>query len=60
MEEVELERLVSAAYRDRDRLREESVRDAVETTIAMLDRGAVIQFTGKTNLTLLPRPKDAE
>ena len=26
----------------------------------MLDRGAVIQFTGKTNLTLLPRPKDAE
>jgi lipopolysaccharide export system protein LptC len=26
----------------------------------MLDRGAVIQFTGKTYLTLLPRPKDAE
>jgi lipopolysaccharide export system protein LptC len=26
----------------------------------MLDRGAVIQFTGKTNLVLLPRPKDAE
>ncbi|HWE76793.1 MAG TPA: LPS export ABC transporter periplasmic protein LptC [Stellaceae bacterium] len=26
----------------------------------MLDRGAVIQFNGKTNLTLLPRPKDAE
>jgi lipopolysaccharide export system protein LptC len=26
----------------------------------MLDRGAVIQFTGKTNLTLLPRPKDTE
>lgn len=26
----------------------------------MLDRGAVIQFSGKTNLTLLPRPKDAE
>ena len=26
----------------------------------MLERGAVIQFTGKTNLTLLPRPKDAE
>jgi 2,3,4,5-tetrahydropyridine-2-carboxylate N-succinyltransferase len=40
MEEVELERLVSAAYRDRDRLRDETVRDAVETTIAMLDRGA--------------------
>jgi lipopolysaccharide export system protein LptC len=26
----------------------------------MLDRGAVIQFTGKSYLTLLPRPKDAE
>jgi len=26
----------------------------------MLDRGAVILFTGKTNLVLLPRPKDAE
>jgi len=26
----------------------------------MLDRGAVIQFNGKTNLTLLPRPKGAE
>ena len=26
----------------------------------MLDRGAVIHFTGKTNLMLLPRPKDAE
>ena len=26
----------------------------------MLDRGAVIIFNGKTNLTLLPRPKDAE
>src|SRR6185312_1175738 len=26
----------------------------------MLDRGAIIQFTGKTSLTLLPRPKDAE
>jgi lipopolysaccharide export system protein LptC len=26
----------------------------------MLDRGAVIQFTGKTNLVLLPRPKEAE
>ena len=26
----------------------------------MQDHGAVITFTGKTNLTLLPRPKDAE
>jgi lipopolysaccharide export system protein LptC len=26
----------------------------------MLDRGAVILFAGKTNLVLLPRPKDAE
>jgi lipopolysaccharide export system protein LptC len=26
----------------------------------MHDRGEVISFTGKTNLTLLPRPKDAE
>lgn len=27
---------------------------------AMYDRGAVIDFTGKANLTLLPRPKEAE
>jgi lipopolysaccharide export system protein LptC len=27
---------------------------------SMQDRGAVINFTGKTNLILLPRPKDAE
>ncbi len=26
----------------------------------MYDRGDVIVFTGKTNLTLLPRPKDVQ
>ena len=27
---------------------------------SMQDRGAVINFTGKTNLTLLPRPQEVE
>lgn len=37
----ELEVVVSAAYRDRSRLEDEKVRDAVESTIALLDRGAI-------------------
>jgi 2,3,4,5-tetrahydropyridine-2-carboxylate N-succinyltransferase len=41
MEAVELQQLISAAYQDRDRLRDPAVREAVESTIALLDRGAV-------------------
>lgn len=41
MEVVELERLVSEAFRDRDRLQDAGVRDAVEATIELLDRGSV-------------------
>jgi 2,3,4,5-tetrahydropyridine-2-carboxylate N-succinyltransferase len=39
METPELERLISAAYRDRERLREPEVRAAVEAVIDLLDRG---------------------
>jgi 2,3,4,5-tetrahydropyridine-2,6-dicarboxylate N-succinyltransferase len=41
MERAELERIVSEAYRDRERLKDAAVRDAVESTIARLDRGEV-------------------
>jgi 2,3,4,5-tetrahydropyridine-2,6-dicarboxylate N-succinyltransferase len=39
MERAALERIISEAYRDRERLKDASVREAVETTIARLDRG---------------------
>jgi 2,3,4,5-tetrahydropyridine-2,6-dicarboxylate N-succinyltransferase len=39
MERVELERLVSEAFRDRERLREPEVRQAVEEAVALLDTG---------------------
>jgi 2,3,4,5-tetrahydropyridine-2-carboxylate N-succinyltransferase len=41
MEAEELERLISAAYRDRERLKDGPVREAVEATIGHLDRGLV-------------------
>jgi 2,3,4,5-tetrahydropyridine-2,6-dicarboxylate N-succinyltransferase len=41
MQRAELERLVSEAYRDRDRTKEPAVREAVETAIEMLDRGEI-------------------
>lgn len=41
MEAEELKQLISAAYQDRERLKEGPVREAVETTIGHLDRGAV-------------------
>ena len=41
MEVVELERIVSAAYRDADRPKDERVREAVESTIELLDRGKI-------------------
>ena len=41
MELVELERIVSAAYRETDRPKDERVREAVESTIAMLDSGKI-------------------
>lgn len=39
MERAELERVVSEAYLDRERLKDASVRDAVETVVGLLDRG---------------------
>jgi len=41
MERAELERLISGAYDERERLKEPAVREAVEHTIGMLDRGEV-------------------
>ncbi|HEU0078570.1 MAG TPA: 2,3,4,5-tetrahydropyridine-2,6-dicarboxylate N-succinyltransferase [Longimicrobiaceae bacterium] len=41
MERVELERVVSAAYADRERLKEREVAQAVAETIDLLDRGQV-------------------
>jgi 2,3,4,5-tetrahydropyridine-2-carboxylate N-succinyltransferase len=41
MERTELERTVSAAYRDRERLREEETRSAVLETVDLLDRGRI-------------------
>jgi len=41
MEQAELEAIVSEAYEDRDRLRDDRVKEAVEETISLLDRGAV-------------------
>ena len=41
MEVAELEREVAGAYRDRERLKGEEARAAVEETIALLDRGAI-------------------
>ena len=41
MERVELERVVSAAYADRERLRDREVAQAVFETIDLLDRGQV-------------------
>jgi 2,3,4,5-tetrahydropyridine-2-carboxylate N-succinyltransferase len=41
MERVELERVVSAAYADRERLRERETAQAVFETIDLLDRGQV-------------------
>ncbi|HEX2094310.1 MAG TPA: 2,3,4,5-tetrahydropyridine-2,6-dicarboxylate N-succinyltransferase [Longimicrobiaceae bacterium] len=41
MEPVELERVISSAYADRERLHEREVQDAVMATIDLLDRGRV-------------------
>jgi 2,3,4,5-tetrahydropyridine-2,6-dicarboxylate N-succinyltransferase len=41
MDRAELETTISTAYRERERLKDDTVRDAVETTIAMLDRGEI-------------------
>jgi 2,3,4,5-tetrahydropyridine-2-carboxylate N-succinyltransferase len=41
MQMEQLETLISAAYQDRERLKEPAVAQAVEETIAMLDRGQV-------------------
>ncbi|HEU0301645.1 MAG TPA: hypothetical protein VFR37_19475, partial [Longimicrobium sp.] len=38
---AELNELISQAYQDRERLREREVAQAVEETIALLDRGQV-------------------
>jgi 2,3,4,5-tetrahydropyridine-2,6-dicarboxylate N-succinyltransferase len=41
MESLELEGLISGAFADRDRLKDPATREAVETTIDLLDRGRV-------------------
>ena len=41
MERSELERIVSEAFRDRDRLADGKVKEAVDDVIALLDEGAV-------------------
>ncbi len=41
MERVELERVISAAFADRERLRDRAVQDAVLETVDLLDRGQV-------------------
>jgi len=41
MERVELERVISAAYADRERLRDRAAQDAVLETVGLLDRGQV-------------------
>jgi 2,3,4,5-tetrahydropyridine-2,6-dicarboxylate N-succinyltransferase len=41
MERTELQSTIEAAFDDRDRLKEPEVREAVEETIALLDRGEV-------------------
>ncbi len=41
MDRSELERIVAGAYRDRERLKDDGVREAVEEVIALLDRGEV-------------------
>jgi 2,3,4,5-tetrahydropyridine-2,6-dicarboxylate N-succinyltransferase len=41
MERTELQSTIEAAFEDRDRLKEPAVREAVEETIALLDRGEV-------------------
>ncbi|HEX5725137.1 MAG TPA: 2,3,4,5-tetrahydropyridine-2,6-dicarboxylate N-succinyltransferase [Longimicrobiaceae bacterium] len=41
MERAELERTVAEAYRDRERLKDAAVRNAVEEVIALLDSGRV-------------------
>ena len=41
MERGELEGIISAAFRDRDRLRDRAVVNAVDETVAMLDRGQI-------------------
>jgi 2,3,4,5-tetrahydropyridine-2,6-dicarboxylate N-succinyltransferase len=41
MERAELQRLISEAYRERERLKDAAAQEAVHATIALLDRGAI-------------------
>jgi 2,3,4,5-tetrahydropyridine-2,6-dicarboxylate N-succinyltransferase len=41
MEHAELEKLITEAYHDRERLNEAAVREAVHATLDMLDRGVI-------------------